>query len=74
MAGVAKDDDAQPNDTIMEHMAAGAFTSLCDHLRLHSDDVQNIDLMTIGGFCRNCLAKVWHITRMMMARSALLSW
>jgi len=48
---------APPNDMIMEHMAAGAFRSLCEHLRLRSDLVQNMDLMTISGFCRNCLAK-----------------
>mmetsp|Transcript_14949 Transcript_14949/g.27049 ORF Transcript_14949/g.27049 Transcript_14949/m.27049 type:complete len:529 (-) Transcript_14949:51-1637(-) len=41
----------------MEQMAAGAFRALCEHLRLRSDQVQNMDLMTIGGFCRNCLAK-----------------
>ncbi|KAL7549495.1 hypothetical protein ACHAWF_012759 [Thalassiosira exigua] len=38
-------------------MASGAFLSLCRHLRERSDEVQNMDLMTIGGFCRNCLAK-----------------
>ena len=47
-----------PTDQVMEQMAAGAFRSLCEHLRQRSDQVQNIDLMTIGGFCRNCLAKV----------------
>ncbi len=54
------------DDPIMEHMAAGAFVELCEHLRLRSDVVQNIDLMTVGGFCRNCLAKVrswFHISR-----------
>ena len=47
-----------PTDQVMEQMAAGAFRLLCEHLRQRSDQVQNIDLMTIGGFCRNCLAKV----------------
>lgn len=42
----------------MIRLRAGAFLSLCHHLRNRSDEVQNIDLMTIGGFCRNCLAKV----------------
>ena len=40
--------------TILE---AGAFRSLCAHLQERSDEVQNIDLMTLSGFCRNCLAK-----------------
>ena len=47
-----------PSDRIMEDMAAGGFRALCDHLRQRGDQVQNIDLMTVGGFCRNCLAKV----------------
>ncbi|EJK48354.1 hypothetical protein THAOC_32862 [Thalassiosira oceanica] len=44
-------------DPILEQMCAGAFGSLSAHLRALSDEVQNIDMMTIGGFCRNCLAK-----------------
>ena len=48
-------------DTIMERMTAAAFGALCEHLRRRSDEVQNIDLMTIGGFCRNCLAKVMNM-------------
>ncbi|KAK1734842.1 molybdopterin adenylyltransferase [Skeletonema marinoi] len=42
---------------IIEHMNAEAFESLCEHLRARSDLVQNMTLMTISGFCRNCLAK-----------------
>ncbi len=38
-------------------LEAGAFRSLCMHLAERSDLVQNIDLMTVAGFCRNCLAK-----------------
>lgn len=38
-------------------LEAGAFRSLCLHLAERSDVVQNIDLMSISGFCRNCLAK-----------------
>lgn len=34
---------------------AAAFRRLVAHLRQRSD-VQNIDLMNLGGFCRNCLA------------------
>ena len=39
-------------------LEAGAFRSLCMHLAERSDVVQNIDLMAIAGFCRNCFAKV----------------
>ena len=40
---------------IDDHLAAQAFRRLVDHLRMRSD-VQNVDLMGVGGFCRNCLA------------------
>ena len=46
-----------PNN-ILIRLQSGAFRSLCEHLRKHSDEVQNIDLMGLSGFCRNCLAKV----------------
>jgi hypothetical protein len=36
-------------------VAAAAFRRLVGHLR-HRQDVQNIDLMGLAGFCRNCLA------------------
>ncbi|HEY4343838.1 MAG TPA: DUF1244 domain-containing protein [Parvibaculum sp.] len=36
-------------------LEAAAFRRLVDHLAKRTD-VQNIDLMTYGGFCRNCLA------------------
>jgi len=35
-------------------MQAAAFRRLVQHLR-HRTDVQNVDLMGVGGFCRNCL-------------------
>jgi hypothetical protein len=35
--------------------AADAFRHLVQHLRTRTD-VQNIDLMNLAGFCRNCLA------------------
>lgn len=38
-----------------QHLESMAFRRLLDHLR-HRTDVQNIDLMGHGGFCRNCLA------------------
>ena len=37
---------------------AAAFRRLVQHLRERTD-VQNIDLMNLAGFCRNCLAK-WY--------------
>lgn len=37
---------------------AAAFRRLRDHLRQRTD-VQNIDLMNLGGFCRNCLSN-WY--------------
>jgi len=40
---------------IDDHLAAKAFHRLVEHLRLRSD-VQNVDLMGVAGFCRNCLA------------------
>lgn len=36
-------------------VAAAAFRRLVRHLR-HRDDAQNIDLMGLAGFCRNCLS------------------
>ena len=37
---------------------AAAYRRLRDFLREHTD-VQNIDLMNLAGFCRNCLSK-WY--------------
>ena len=42
-------------DTLDDATAAKAFRSLVRHLR-HRTDAQNIDLMGLAGFCRNCLA------------------
>ena len=39
-------------------LEAAAFRTLVDHLRERTD-VQNIDLMNLAGFCRNCLSK-WY--------------
>lgn len=39
-------------------LEAAAFRRLRDHLRGRSD-VQNIDLMNLAGFCRNCLSR-WY--------------
>ena len=42
---------------VIKKLESGAFQSLCKHLRERSDEVPNIDLMTVSGFCRNCLSK-----------------
>ena len=42
-------------DGIDDRVAAAAFRRLVAHLR-HRQDAQNIDLMGMAGFCRNCLA------------------
>jgi hypothetical protein len=39
-------------------LEAAAFRKLVEHLRERTD-VQNIDLMNLAGFCRNCLSK-WY--------------
>jgi hypothetical protein len=39
-------------------LEAAAFRKLVAHLRERTD-VQNIDLMNLAGFCRNCLSK-WY--------------
>ncbi len=41
--------------TVVE-LEAAAFRRLRDHLIRERPDVQNIDLMILAGFCRNCLA------------------
>ena len=40
-------------------LEAAAFRTLVAHLRERTD-VQNIDLMNLGGFCRNCLSR-WYM-------------
>ncbi|WP_341712607.1 DUF1244 domain-containing protein [Erythrobacter sp.] len=42
-------------DQLPDAVAASAFRRLVRHLR-HRHDAQNIDLMGLTGFCRNCLA------------------
>ena len=39
-------------------LEAAAFRRLVEHLRTRTD-VQNIDLMNLAGFCRNCLSN-WY--------------
>ncbi|MDE2412493.1 MAG: DUF1244 domain-containing protein [Sphingomonadales bacterium] len=42
-------------EALDDAVAAAAFRRLVRHLR-HRHDAQNIDLMGLAGFCRNCLA------------------
>lgn len=42
-----------------EEFEAAAFRKLVNHLQYHTE-VQNIDLMILADFCRNCLAK-WYV-------------
>src|SRR6201993_3699516 len=43
------------DDKTRTELEAAAFRRLLDHLRVRTD-VQNIDLMNLAGFCRNCLS------------------
>lgn len=44
------------DNKILIEIQAAAFRGLIDHLRKRSD-AQNIDIMNLAGFCRNCLSK-----------------
>ena len=46
------------DDKIRIELEAATFRRLVAHLR-ERNDVQNIDLMNLAGFCRNCLSK-WY--------------
>ena len=41
-----------------KELQSAAFESLLNHLR-ERKDVQNIDLMNLAGFCRNCISR-WY--------------
>ena len=43
------------DDKLKTELEAAAFRRLVEHLRTRSD-VQNIDMMNLAGFCRNCLS------------------
>ena len=45
-------------DEIKTEVEAAVYRRLVEHLRTRTD-VQNIDLMNLADFCRNCLAK-WY--------------
>jgi len=44
-----------PDDSTRTALEAAAFRRLVEHLRGRTD-VQNLDLMNLAGFCRNCLS------------------
>ena len=46
------------NDNTKKELQSAAFERLIQHLR-ERKDVQNLDLMNLAGFCRNCLSK-WY--------------
>ena len=46
------------DDNIKKELQSAAFDRLVKHLR-ERKDVQNLDLMNLAGFCRNCLSK-WY--------------
>ena len=46
------------DDNTKKDLQSAAFERLINHLRKRND-VQNIDLMNLAGFCRNCLSK-WY--------------
>ena len=49
---------ASLDDSTRSDLEAAAFRRLVEHLR-ERDDVQNLDLMNLAGFCRNCLSR-WY--------------
>jgi len=49
--------EIDPNTRV--ELEAAAFRALVTHLQTRTD-VQNIDLMNLAGFCRNCLSK-WYL-------------
>ncbi|HEX2256695.1 MAG TPA: DUF1244 domain-containing protein [Afifellaceae bacterium] len=48
----------QIDDATRTELEAAAFRRLLEHLREHPE-VQNIDMMNLAGFCRNCLSN-WY--------------
>ena len=46
------------DDSTKKELQSAAFDRLIQHLR-ERNDVQNLDLMNLAGFCRNCLSK-WY--------------
>src|SRR3981081_4678057 len=53
-----RDDMTERDDLTRTELEAAALRRLVEHFRQRSD-VQNIDLMNLAGFCRNCLSN-WY--------------
>ncbi|HVR90457.1 MAG TPA: DUF1244 domain-containing protein [Novosphingobium sp.] len=51
----ANEQGGDPLHDLDDAVAAAAFRRLVRHLR-HRHDAQNVELMGLAGFCRNCLA------------------
>ncbi len=51
--------DTNLDEQTRTELEAAAFRQLVSHLREHTA-VQNLDLMNLAGFCRNCLSK-WYL-------------
>jgi hypothetical protein len=47
------------DNKLKTELEAAAFRALRKHLMEERSDVQNIDLMNLAGFCRNCLSR-WY--------------
>ena len=47
------------DEALKTKLEASAFRTLRKHLMEERTDVQNIDLMNLAGFCRNCLSR-WY--------------
>jgi hypothetical protein len=55
IARASKGHDMNIDDKTKTELEAAAFRRLLEHLRTRTD-VQNIDMMNLAGFCRNCLS------------------
>jgi uncharacterized protein len=53
-----QEQETDMDDKTRTELEAATFRALVAHLRERTD-VQNIDLMNLAGFCRNCLSK-WY--------------
>ena len=51
--------DTNLDEQTRTELEAAVFRQLVSHLREHTE-VQNLDLMNLAGFCRNCLSK-WYL-------------
>jgi uncharacterized protein len=51
--------ESDMDETTRTRIEAAAFRRLVQHLMQDRPDVQNIDMMNLAGFCRNCLSR-WY--------------